>query len=606
MLTNARKPEEAPATLLGIGYGGTRDTGAALIHHGKVVTAVEEERLSRDKGTRAFPRAAIAHCLEAAVTLASPIDFVAVSQEPRAILRRAWTAPRSIGRWSSAALIDDLSLLCDLATLRRRLPMPLRRVPIRHVRHHHAHVASAFFASPFGVAAVLSIDGIGEMESGFLGVGDGFRIIPLRRYEFPFSVGKFYGAVCRHLGFYGPAKEGTVMGLAPYGDPNRYGPAFRRLLAVDERTGDPEIDLTYFSFGWSTTTVSRTTPRFDVAFAPPRKPQEPLTRQHLDLAAGLQASLEAAVFSMLRYLGRRTGLTKLCFAGGVALNSVANGKIYAETPFKEVYIPPAPNDSGLALGAALWCLHHDCGVGRHPQPFTAYLGPSYRDAEIVDALGSAELVYETADVGQVANLLAEGYVVGWFQGKSELGPRALGARSILADPRSREVRQRLNAMVKEREWFRPFAPVVLEEECDRFFQLSHPSPFMQEVHPARPEAMAAMPAVVHIDGTARVQTVNARENATLVELLYAFRAITGVGVLLNTSFNHSDEPIVQSPRDAVATYLRTGLDALYIGPFLVRRPVGGPAYAMAGRSSSDATPSCSTARGTSAAVAHDS
>lgn len=561
--------------VLGLSYG-SHDTGACLIGEERIVAAVEEERLNREKRTAEFPLRSIKYCLDESGTLLSEVDCLVVPQKPILLVKKAFVAQsRMIRRLSLPAFLYDLGLARELWSLPRRidnygLTHQRARPRICFVDHHLAHAASAFLASPFERAAVLTIDGIGELETVTMGLGLGNKITKLRSYEFPYSIGKFYGAVCRHLGFVGPAKEGKVMGLAAYGDPTRFGSRMERLASFEPENGNGYMDLSYFDFGWYPKSPSKVSEKFTREFGPVRHAEEPLTQTHMDIAAGLQLALERAAIMMLTFLHGMTKESRLCMAGGVALNSVLNGKIREQTPFKEVFVQPAANDAGLALGGALYV--HNCVLDRariSPMIHT-YYGPHYSEEEVRQALEERGVSYtKSSDIAKdVATILAKGMIVGWFQGRVELGPRALGARSILADPRDGRTKDRVNAEVKHRESFRPFSPVVLEEEASEYFRIDHPSPFMLEVCEVRPEALETIPAVLHVDGTARIQTINEKQNPLYYRLVKEFSQLTGVSVLLNTSFNDSGEPIVCSPADAVACFLRTGMDTLAIGSFL--------------------------------------
>jgi carbamoyltransferase len=555
---------------------GSHDTGACLIDDGRLVAAVEEERLNREKRTTDFPMNSIAYCLDECNLCLSDIDYLIAPQHPLLLFKKAFFAQaRMIRQISLSAFVHDIGLTWEMLNLRRKIAglsqKDLKDIPsIRFVTHHSAHAASAFMASPFDKAAVIAIDGVGELETVTMSLGENNKMQRLRSFEFPYSIGKFYGAVCRYLGFLGPSKEGKVMGLSAYGDPSRFGPRMRKLVYFDSENGNASIDLSFFNFGWYPGSPSMVSEKFVKEFGPTRHPEGSLDQRHKDMAAGLQVALEHVVVEMLNYLHQLSGETRLCMAGGVALNSLLNGKIRELTPFTDVFIQPAANDGGLALGSALY--FYNCVLDQpRIQPMThVYFGPGYSDEEVRQALNDANLPFHKSEdiTKEVATRLAEGKIVGWFQGRVELGPRALGSRSILVDPRQAKIKDKVNVKVKHRESFRPFAPVVIEEEASRYFIIDHKSPFMLEVCNVHPEMLNVIPAVTHVDGTARIQTINETQNPLYYRLIKEFSNLTGVPVLLNTSFNDRGEPIVCTPENAIATFKRTGLDILAIGPYI--------------------------------------
>jgi carbamoyltransferase len=460
------------------------------------------------------------------------------------------------------------------------------------VEHHRAHAASAFLVSPFDEAAILSIDGFGDFASTLTAHGRGNRIEVQSRVLFPHSLGIFYTTLTQWLGFPHYGDEGKVMGLTPYGDPDRYlpvmrqialeeGPAFR--LALEYFTHHSRgVELTWDAGSPSIGPIfSR---RLEDELGPARAPGEELTSHHHDVAAALQARLEELVLHLARGLAASTGSRNLCLAGGVALNAVANGQILPETAFEELYVQPAAGDSGTAAGAAFHVWNETLGQPRGFVMRHAYAGPSYDDDELTAALAAAGVEAERLDDDALFPLVAErisaGDVVGWFQGRMELGPRALGNRSILADPRREDMKDVLNARVKNREPFRPFAPSVLARATGEWFDRSYPSPFMVLVYSVLPGKRALVPAITHVDGTGRLQTVEEADNPRYYRLLAEFERLTGVPILLNTSFNES-EPIVMSPADALETFAKTRIDLLVLGNYVVRRP---SAYASSSES----------------------
>lgn len=595
---------EGPVVLGVNAYHG--DAAAALLVDGALAAAVEEERFRRVKHWAGVPREAVRACLDIAGRSGDGVDHVAVSRDPWANLGRrlAFALRRRPG----------LTLVRDRLRNRRRLAgladvlAPVLGVPagrlggrLHRVEHHPAHLASAFFVSPFEEAAVVALDGFGDFVSTSVGVGRGRRLDVLDRVFFPHSLGLLYLALTQFLGFTRYGDEYKVMGLAPYGEA-RYAAELRRLVRLGP-DGRFELDLGFFNH-WSHGTPMTWedgephippvyTPALEALLGPARRPDEPLTARHEAIAASLQLVFEEAALHVLRAAHRRTGLSRLCLAGGCAMNSVLNGKIREATPFTDVFVQPAAADNGTALGAALFVTHHVLGRPRRFVMEHAAWGPEFGPAEVKAALDAAEpevrrqgcAVREVPDEDELcrwaAGLIAEGKVVGWFQGRMEWGARALGSRSILADPRRPDMRDILNTRIKFREKFRPFAPSVLEEAVGDYFVGAVADPFMVQVYPVRPERRGTIPAVTHVDGSGRLQAVSRRTSPLYWRLLKAFEARTGVPVLLNTSFNEN-EPIVHRPQEALDCFLRTGMDALVMGQCTLekpreRRPGAGPA-----------------------------
>jgi carbamoyltransferase len=562
------------------------DASCAILRDGELVAAVEEERLTRIKHCAGFPAQAARRCLEMAGVDPAQLDHIAVSRDPSANMLRkllsllSGAAPAGMlaSRLGNAARVRDIGeALADALGVRQIA------APVHKVEHHRAHLASAFFASPFDDAAVLSVDAFGDFTSTMWGVGRGRSLEVLGQIGYPHSLGTFYTAVTQWLGFPKYGDEGKVMGLAPYGQP-RFLDVLRQACHVE---GDGfALDVSWFTHAtegapmiWDagTPVVSRLwSHRFLEELGPAREPGAPLTSLYEDVAASLQALTEEVVIHLARALQRRTGATRLCLAGGVALNSVANGKLRASTPFREIFVQPAAGDNGTSLGAALWVEHVLLGRPRRFVMRHAYTGPSF-DAEACEAaarsLGDVEVrrVDDPAALcDETAAALADGEVVGWFQGAMEFGPRALGNRSVLADPRRADMKDTLNRRIKHREPFRPFAPAVLAERADDWFLDAQPSPAMLMVLPFRPEKRAAVGAVAHADGSGRLQTVERETNPLFYSLIEAFERRTGVPILLNTSFNEN-EPIVCTPDEAAACFQRTQMDRVVLGPFVVKR-----------------------------------
>jgi carbamoyltransferase len=562
------------------------DAAAALVIEGELVAAAEEERFNRIKHCAGFPELAAAWCLEEAGVAASDLDHVAIGRDPKANfsqkLRRALLY-RTSPRYLKARLANAVKVRGMRARLAHALDVEVESLGATfwNVEHHQAHVASAFFVSPFEEAAILSLDGFGDFASTMLAEGRGSSFRVLDRVLFPHSLGIFYTAVTQWLGFPKYGDEGKVMGLAPYGVP-RHLDRMAELVRLNGNLYELELDyFTHHREGVAMTWDERTpsigriySQRMVDAFGPARAPRDALEPLHEDVAASLQGTLEEAYLHLVRGLQKRTGLTNLCLAGGVALNAVANGRIRPETPFEQVYVQPAAGDSGTAVGAAFHVWHQ--GLGR-PRGFVmehAYTGPAYSDDECAEAIADRGLesrrVEDDELYGYVAERIAAGEVVGWFQGRMEFGPRALGNRSIVVDPRRPDMKDILNARVKHREPFRPFAPSILAEATGDWFEQDYTSPFMIMVYRIRADRRELVPAVNHVDDTGRLQTVEERINPRYYRLISEFGRLTGVPILLNTSFNEN-EPIVMTPQHALDTFAKTKIDLLVLGKCIVRR-----------------------------------
>ena len=565
------------------------DVSAVLVRDGVLVAAVEEERFRRVKHWAGFPEAAINSCLAMAGASARDVDAFAVSRNPRAnLLRKAAFVLRNrpsrtlvTGRARNQRRVSGIpveiadALGLDEAHVRRRM---------RWVEHHPAHLASSFFVSPYEEAAVCAIDGFGDFVSTSVARGSGNTLTMLDRVFFPHSLGLLYLAITQYLGFHRYGDEFKVMGLAPYGQPQR-ADRIRRLLAL-KPNGGFELDLSYFvhaSEGVDMTwdagepAIGRVfSPKLEALLGPARASQAPLTSEHDDIAASLQQVFEEAAFHVLNAAHRRTGLPRLCLAGGCAMNSVANGKIRERTPFQEVYIQPAAGDNGTALGAAFHAWHALSGKPRKFVMSHSYWGPEFDEASIAEAIAARAgdlrdrrcaqtMIPDSAALcRETASSLADGRIVGWFQGRMEWGARALGGRSILADPRRADMRDTINTKIKFREKFRPFAPSTLVEAVDDYFVGATPDPFMIQVVPVRPDRRSVIPAVTHVDGSGRLHTVDRAANPMYWSLISEFGQLTGVPVLLNTSFNEN-EPIVLRPAEALDCFLRTDMDMLVMG-----------------------------------------
>ncbi|HXQ21649.1 MAG TPA: carbamoyltransferase [Candidatus Acidoferrales bacterium] len=558
-------------------YG--HDSAVALLDGAHILSFVEEERFNRQKHTTVFPERALRYVLEQHGLDLADIDEIAFFLKPWQLIacrtaRALRYLPRSLVQFTTYRPGNAMKILALGPYLRHNSFAPRRpaRFRLRYLEHHLAHAASVYYLSGFDEAAILSIDGAGEDITTWFGRGHGARIERRHCVRLPHSLGLFYSAVTDYLGFKPWGGEGKVMGLAPYGDPERYDRQMRDVLRWTE-DGQFHIDLRYFDYhvtGW-TRWVS---PAFEQAFGPRRQPESELTRRSEDIAAALQRVVEEAALALVRYLHRLVPSRNLCLAGGVALNSVLNGRIRREGPFENIFIQPAANDAGTALGGALFLACGAHGLPRDDGAEIVYLGPEYSAAACAAAAAASGLVIERPDdiAARTAELLAAGKIVGWFQGRMEIGPRALGNRSILADPRDPTAKDTLNRRVKHREPFRPFAPSVLAEAASDYFDGIDASPHMLLVFPVRPERRACVPAITHVDGTARVQTVTRNANPLYYRLIEAFGRRTGVPMLLNTSFNVRGEPIVCTPEDAIACFRGTQMDYLALGDLLLSKP----------------------------------
>jgi carbamoyltransferase len=559
------------------------DASAALFIDGGLLAAVEEERFTRVKHDTSFPHRSIRFCLEQAGLRPEDIDHFALSRNPKANLgKRAIHAFKDrAGRQVATRRVGNLrKILNAKQTLADGLGVPADRLKAKphFVEHHLAHIASSYYVSPFDRAAVLSIDGFGDMISAMWGVGEGGKLRILGEIAFPHSLGVYYTAVTQYLGFPNYGDEYKVMGLASYGEPT-YLDEFRRIV----HSSGLRYDLNLEAFRHHTDGAAMTWdggspelpplwgPGMESLLGPARAVDMPIEDRHKNIAATLQRRLEEVVLGMLRDLHAQTGVEALCMAGGVALNCVVNGKILDETPFQDLYIQPAAYDGGTSVGAAAYVQHHRLGVPRSFVMDHAYWGPDYDESEMRDALDRAGVRYEhmSADraIAAAAEALADGGIIGWYQGRVEFGPRALGNRSILADPRRHDMQDILNSRIKHREPFRPFAPAILEERTAEYFDKSYPSPFMLLTYNVLPSKRNEIPAPTHVDGTGRLQTVRRDQNESYYDLIQAFAARTGVPVLLNTSFNEN-EPICLTPEQAVQTFLRTKMDLLVLGSFV--------------------------------------
>jgi carbamoyltransferase len=565
------------------------DSSAAIFKDGTMIAATEEERFRRVKHWAGFPSMAIQFCLrEAGITL-DQVDHIAIGRDPRAKLGKKLLFLAKNPGGGFAAVSDRIknarkvsSLEQAFAAIEPDLDLSVFKKKIHQVEHHRSHLASAFFASPFEEAALLSIDGSGDFTTTMTGTGKGNKITVLDSVDFPHSIGIFYTALTQLLGFPHYGDEYKVMGLAPYGVP-RYVDKLRKVLHF-QPNGLFKLDLAYFRsaksgiISYGEDNVPLVAPlystRMSAEFGNPRRKDEPLSEYHKDLAASVQRITEELIFHVLTHLHRRTGLENVCVAGGVAQNSVANGKLTRNTPFRNVYIPSAGHDAGIAMGAALYVYNQLLDQPRTAPVWSAYTGSRFTNEEIEAYLRSRNIAYrrypEEELYEKVADRLIDAGVIGWFNGRAEFGPRALGARSILADPRRADAKDLLNSKIKRRESFRPFAPSILKEYVSEYFEVTDQVPFMEKVFPIREEKRPLIPAVTHADGTGRLQSVDREISPRYYRLIETFGKKTGVPILLNTSFNEN-EPIVNSPEQALECFLRTDMDMLVLENCVVTR-----------------------------------
>jgi carbamoyltransferase len=566
------------------------NASAAIVCEGRLVAAAEEERFNRVKYAAGFPAQAIRYCLKEAGLDLKDIDHVAVPRNPYA---RLGTKLFYAMRMPSFAR-ERMKVLAKFTGIPEALAKAFDIDPAKiaakyhRVEHHQAHLASAFFVSPFERAALLSADGLGDFASTMWGSGSGGRMKIDGAIAFPHSLGLFYSAVTQYLGFLKFGDEYKVMGLGAYGEPEQLD-SFRKIVRA--HGSGFRLGLDYFThhrtgpeMSWAeadkTPTLGKMfSEEMEKLLGPKRNPDEPLEQRHKNLASALQARLEEIYLGMLENLAERTGLKAVCLAGGVAFNCVANGKIFDKTGFEQVYVHPAAGDAGLAVGAAYYVWHQILGKPRSFVMDHAYWGPGYTREEIrraMDGNGSLKNGWRIEELPEenlmqrTAAIVADGKILGWFQGRAEWGPRALGNRSIVADPRRPEMKEILNQRIKHREIFRPFAPSILAESTGKWFEKSHPSPFMTLAFSVRPEKRDKIPAPTHVDGTGRLQTVTREANPRYWSLIKAFDQLTGVPVVLNTSFN-DNEPIVCRPQEALDCFQRTQMDALVLGDFLITR-----------------------------------
>ncbi len=559
--------------ILGLNYY-FHDSSACIVKDGILIAAIEEERLNRDKHTQAFPELAIKKCLDIAGLTYTDIDHVAVSIKPTTnwsnklgfLLRR----PQLFMPFFGHHVVNAYAKQRRFKIWYNKIWKGSNRPEIHFIKHHLTHVAGSFFVSPYKKAALLGIDGSGEWATTWLGSGDGNTIEQLSESFFPNSLGSFYETVTQFCGFKPNYDEGKTMGLAPMGDSSVYKDEVDKMISVDSK-GRLKVDLSYFNYQYLT--KDSYSKKFLDIFGEPRAKDGEFKDNHVNTAAAFQHVLENKVLEMCHILHEKTKADYLVISGGVSLNSVMNGRIVRETPFKDVYVMPAAGDNGTSIGAAYYLYN---GLQKNPRVFVhdnAYIGTQYSNEEIKHAIDGAKLNAEYAeDASEIAaSLLEKGKIIGWFQGAMEIGPRALGNRSILANPSYPDMKRKINSEVKHREAYRPFAPSALVESYKDYFDLEVEAPFMLKVCSVLKDKQEILPSITHVDGTARLQTVNKETNPLYHSLIYKLGEKTGVPVVLNTSFNIQGEPVVESPKDALRCFYSTGLDALVIGNYVLEK-----------------------------------
>ena len=559
--------------ILGINYF-FHDSSACIVRDGELVVALEEERFTRKKHSTSFPVNAVEQCLAYAGMSVSDIDHIAVSIQPTKHWQKKVLYGLSLGSKMGPFARHEL---WGTYTKQRTLKKWYRgfqragcRAPIHFVEHHMSHIAGTYFLSPYKHAALLSLDGSGEWSTLFVGEARDYEITKFSETMFPHSLGSFYEAATEFCGFRPNYDEGKTMGLAPFGNPERFYHEASRIVEVTE-DAQVKIDLSYFNYqNWS---HRRCSDKFYEVFGKPRGKSDEFLDHHNDVAAAFQKVLEDKVLQICRYLEKRTDADYLVIAGGVSLNSVMNGRILRETRFKDLYVMPAAGDNGTSIGAAYYVNHLVLDNKKRFFHNNPLIGNHYEKEEIRKTLDECKLAYKESDdiCGDTAEILREGNIIGWYQGRMEIGPRALGSRSILADPTIAGMKDKINAEVKHREAYRPFAPSAPVEAKDEFFDLEVEAPFMLKVCDVKKDKREVIPAITHVDGSARLQTVRKEINPRYHEMITRFGELSGVPVVLNTSFNIMGEPIVESPLHAIRCFFSTGLDVLVIDDFIVRK-----------------------------------
>ncbi len=550
------------------------DAAACLLKDGKIIAAAEEERFTRIKHDNNFPFKAIEYCLKEAGISIGSVKYVGFYEKPllkfdRILQTFVETFPFSFLLFYNAIPSWLNEKLKIKSIIKNKIGF---KGDVLFIDHHTSHASSTFFVSPFKDAAILTIDGVGEWKTTSLYTGKGNKITPLKEIHFPHSLGLLYSTITAYLGFKVNDDEYKIMALAAYGKPKYYD-KFRNMIDIKD-DGSFRMDMEYFNYRNKSKMWSK---KLEEEFGPQREPETEITQRHKDIAATLQRVTEEVVIKITNHLHKTTKMRNLCIAGGVGLNTVVNGKLRKETPFKRIFIQPAATDAGGAIGAAMYIYHQILNNMRNYEMDHAYLGPSFSDKEIKQFLDKNSISYKEYDekdlIKKVAKLIADDKIIAWFQGRMEIGPRALGNRSILANPRNPDMKEIVNKKVKHREPFRPFAPSVLVEEGSNFFVGFHESPFMLFTFHTKKEKRNLIPSVIHVDGTSRIQTVKRETNKLYYDLIKEFQRLTNIPLILNTSFNVRGEPIVCTPEDAYNCFKNTYMDYLVMNKFLIKKSI---------------------------------
>jgi len=560
-------------TILGLNDS---NSAAAIIQNGKLMAFAREERFNRIKFDDAYPTHAVNYCLKEAGVSLKEVDHTVFAWNPGHELEPQ-DSPAAV-RYHKHFLhyipnnlirhIGGDKMNKKITGISQEIRFLEGNIDLHFLPHHHCHAASSFLVSPYDKAAILTMDAYGDDITAEFFIGEGNKITSLSQTMFPHSMGQVYAGVTQFLGYRANSDEWKVMGMASYGEPEYYD-QFAKIIRFDRERGALRLDLNYFMFYvWH---PRRYSDEFIKVFGPERYPEDELTERHLNIAASFQKRVEDVILEMCNYLYEKTGINTICLAGGVAMNSKMNGRILMESPFESVWVQPSADDAGCSIGACFYYWNQVLGRDREFVMEHDYWGPRYSNEEIKQALEDSLIKYEYFEdiEKEAAKALVDNKVICWFQGRMESGQRALGNRSILGDPRDPKMKEKINNLVKHREWFRPFAPSVLEECQSEYFENELPSPFMQLVYSVKESKRENIPAVTHIDGSGRLQTVSRSANLRYWHLIDNFRKLTGVGLVLNTSFNDNNEPIVCTPKDAIRTFFSTGLQELYIGNYKI-------------------------------------
>jgi len=555
------------------------NSAASIINDGKLIFAAREERFDRVKFSDSYPTNAVNYCLKTAQVGLKEVDHIVF----------AWNPGHEIEPQDTAAAIrhhkhflhyipnnllrhigGDKSNKC-ISSIDQKIKFLKGELNIHFVPHHFSHAAGCFFVSPYDKAAIITIDAYGDNVTHQFFIGEGNKINPISRTPFPYSLGQVYAGVTQYLGYRANSDEWKVMGLAAYGEPEYYEKV-AKIITFDKKKGELRLNLDYFTYYiWS---PRRYSDLFVDTFGPERQPNEELSKKHINIAASFQKRIEDIILEMCEYLFTKTKIDTLCLSGGVAMNSKMNGRILMESPFSKVWVQSSADDAGCSLGACFYYWNSVLGKRRNFIIKHDYWGPGFSNREIKKAIEDSAVRYDYLKNPEIeaARAISKGRVIGWFQGRMEFGQRALGNRSILADPRDPQTKDKINRLIKHREWYRPFAPSILEEHQKEYFETDFPDFFMQKTYPVRKDKQKDIPAVVHKDGSSRLQTVRKSNNPLFWKLIGEFRKITKVPLVLNTSFNDNDEPIVCTPKDAIRTFFGTGIQELYLGNYRITKP----------------------------------